>query len=86
MGYCSADVTKARSSFEIIVLPVEAKTTSKTIGTTTRLPSCCAALMSLTLDEIITLASTLKTHTNGARMPITIAQYVFGIRKVPNAV
>jgi hypothetical protein len=80
----AADVTKASSSFDIIVLPVDAKTTSKTIGITTRLPSCWAARMSLTLDDIIMLASTLKTHTSGAIRPIIIAQYVFGIRKVPN--
>ena len=39
--------------------------------------------MSLTLEEMITLASTLNTHTSGAITAIIIAHIEFGISKSP---
>jgi len=70
----SASVTSGK------VCTLEARIITSIIGKMTKAPSCWAALMSFTLVDMITLASTLKTHTKGVTTPITIAQYTFGTR------
>lgn len=62
---------------------VEPKTRASMIGSTMRLPICCAALTSLTLEETMTLPSTLRMHASGATTPIIVAKFRFGNRRTP---
>jgi hypothetical protein len=68
------------------ICTTEGKTVTSKRGKMIILPTCCAARISFTLEDMIMLASTLRTQARGITIAVTKAQYIVGKSNVPKLI